>query len=180
MVMTSEEKYELNPKRCMNCNEVLGYTKRYNKFCDRSCSATFNNKGVCRTGTPTTKQCKHCGKPLIRNSRTYCDNKCQWDYKWELLKEEIESGEYVKKYSEAVTRPQIKKYLIETRGHKCEICGITEWMGQPVPLVCDHIDGDATNGDLKNFRVVCGNCDMQLPTFAGRNKGNGTRTCRQR
>jgi len=38
-----EEKYFLNPKCCINCKNVLEYKKRYNKFCDSSCAATFNN-----------------------------------------------------------------------------------------------------------------------------------------
>jgi hypothetical protein len=46
-------------------------------------------------------------------------------------------------------------------------------MGQPIPLVVDHIDGNPTNHAITNFRLVCGNCDMQLPTYKAKNKGNG-------
>lgn len=37
------EKYLENPNRCLNCNGILPYQSR-KKFCNRSCSATFNNK----------------------------------------------------------------------------------------------------------------------------------------
>ena len=37
----------------------------------------------------------------------------------------------------------------------------------------DHIDGNSDNNILSNLRLVCGNCDMQLPTYKSKNKGNG-------
>lgn len=71
---------------------------------------------------------------------------------------------------EATARKHAKRYLIEKNGNTCSICGITEWMGKPAPLVCDHIDGDSSNNNIENFRLVCGNCDAQLPTFKSKNK----------
>jgi len=51
--------------------------------------------------------------------------------------------------------------------------GISKWMNIQLPLVCDHIDGDAENTSLDNFRIICNNCDSILPTFKGKNNGNG-------
>lgn len=73
-----------------------------------------------------------------------------------------------------------KSYLVMMRGHKCTICEITEWEGQPVPLVLDHIDGNSGNQKLTNLRLVCGNCDMQLPTYKNKNKGKGRHSRLQR
>ena len=56
--------------------------------------------------------------------------------------------------------------------HRCEICNLTEWMGKPVPTVLDHIDGDSSNNRLENLRIVCSNCDAQLPTFKSKNKNS--------
>jgi predicted nucleic acid-binding Zn ribbon protein len=36
--------YNLNPKICMKCKTPIQYSKKANKFCSQSCSATFNNK----------------------------------------------------------------------------------------------------------------------------------------
>jgi hypothetical protein len=47
-------------------------------------------------------------------------------------------------------------------------------------FVLDHLDGDATNNARDNVRLVCPNCDSQLPTFKSRNRGNGRAWRRQR
>ena len=44
----------------------------------------------------------------------------------------------------------------------------------------DHIDGDATNNRRENLRLVCPNCDSQLPTYKSRNRGKGRHFRRQR
>jgi len=37
------QKYNLSPKCCKTCFAPLDYEKRFNSFCDKSCSATFTN-----------------------------------------------------------------------------------------------------------------------------------------
>lgn len=56
-------------------------------------------------------------------------------------------------------------------GDRCAICGIgPSWRGAPLVLRMDHVNGVRTDNRLTNLRLVCPNCDSQLPTFAGRNK----------
>jgi transposase-like protein len=47
---------------------------------------------------------------------------------------------------------------------RCELCGITEWRGQPVKLELDHINGDHTDR-LENLRIVCPNCHALTETY---------------
>lgn len=54
--------------------------------------------------------------------------------------------------------------------HKCECCGITEWMGQPTPIELDHINGIHTDNRLENLRLLCPNCHAQTDTYRGKNK----------
>jgi hypothetical protein len=63
----------------------------------------------------------------------------------------------------------------------CDICGnVEEWNGMPLSLVLDHIDGNASNNARENLRLICPNCDSQLPTFKSRNRGHGRHARRQR
>lgn len=54
---------------------------------------------------------------------------------------------------------------------RCEICGSTEWLGSPLPLELDHIDGNHFNNVLTNLRILCPNCYSQQENNCGKNKG---------
>jgi hypothetical protein len=90
----------------------------------------------------------------------------------ERVIQQIETGNY-KRLGEAHIRRRVKKYLIHKYGHKCMMCGLTEWQNVQIPLVTDHIDGNSTNNEISNFRIICNNCDSVLPTFKGKNIGKG-------
>lgn len=75
----------------------------------------------------------------------------------------------------------VKHYLIEAQHHACDICGSPDhWMGMTLIFVLDHIDGDSMNNGRDNLRMVCPNCDSQLPTFQSRNRGKGRYLRRER
>lgn len=56
--------------------------------------------------------------------------------------------------------------LIALKGCKCEKCGITEWLNQPINLEVHHRDGDRTNNSLENLMLLCPNCHSYTNTFA--------------
>jgi transposase-like protein len=53
--------------------------------------------------------------------------------------------------------------------NKCEICGITRWMGKPVNMQLHHKNGDGADNRLENIQFLCGNCHSQTDTYGGRN-----------
>lgn len=67
----------------------------------------------------------------------------------------------------------IKKIILSERGHICESCGNSVWMGEKIPLEIDHIDGDRTNNDKSNLKLLCCNCHALTPTWRGRGASTG-------
>ncbi|MDF1900627.1 HNH endonuclease [Mycolicibacterium smegmatis] len=124
--------------------------------------------------------CRGCGTPLTKRSqKVYCSNVCQGSARRQAsTKRWLESGQ-----ASIGTLPDhyIRQYLTTEQGGCCAICGgATTWQGLPLTLVLDHIDGDPTNNRRDNLRLVCPNCDSQLPTYKSRNRGNGRHFRRQR
>lgn len=61
--------------------------------------------------------------------------------------------------------------------YECSNCSGTEWLGQPIPLELDHIDGNNADNQFHNLRLLCPNCHALTPTYRGKNqeraKNNG-------
>ena len=67
---------------------------------------------------------------------------------------------------------KLKKRLIKAglKDHKCEMCGITEWLGKKTPIELDHINGKRDDNRIENLRILCPNCHALTPTYRGKNK----------
>lgn len=154
----------------MNCYNCKKSTKN-NKFCSRSCSVSYSNREnpkVKKTGH-VCSYCKNIYFNKTNKNQKYCSIKCRYAYKYHLAELNIQQ----------ITNPKtIRKYLISKNGNFCNICNISaeNWNGSNLVLIVDHIDGKADNNDLRNLRLVCPNCDSQLSTFKGRNKGKSSRS----
>lgn len=51
----------------------------------------------------------------------------------------------------------------------CNSCSLTEWLQGLIPLELDHIDGNHSNNELSNLRLLCPNCHALTPTYRGKN-----------
>ncbi|MFE1785081.1 HNH endonuclease [Streptomyces sp. NPDC059506] len=54
----------------------------------------------------------------------------------------------------------------------CAGCGNPgEWLGRPITLQVDHVNGDWLDNRAGNLRYLCPNCHSLTDTWCGRNKG---------
>ena len=123
--------------------------------------------------------CAYCKKEFERKKSSnakYCCQECQnKNIRLARFKKHIlENGDIVNG-NEYTARRVAKDYLEEKYGHKCMICGNSEWLGKPILLIADHIDGDPTHNNINNFRIICSNCDATLETYKNKNKNKKKR-----
>jgi len=58
----------------------------------------------------------------------------------------------------------------ELKIHQCESCWNIDWLGLPIAIEVDHINGINNDHRLENLRFLCPNCHSQTKTWRGRNK----------
>ena len=158
-------------KECPVCGAKI---PKHKKFCCQSHAAIYSNKH--RERKKKVSHCEHCGKELVgwKNARNrFCSQECAIEYSMKEKDKEYFAGKIVQQQT-------LKRHFLKHNENKCSICGLTSWQDQPIVLVLDHIDGNPENNLPENLRLVCPNCNSQLPTFAGRNRGNGRAYRRQR
>ncbi|MFF3889541.1 HNH endonuclease [Streptomyces sp. NPDC001914] len=57
---------------------------------------------------------------------------------------------------------------------RCAHCGVEAvWLGHPLPLEVDHIDGNWRNNRIGNLRFLCPNCHSATDNYRGRAKRHG-------
>ena len=177
---------ETKKGKCMSCGTEIQVSKfRVNRTLCASCrealklkAASYEYKQELYKKHPSL--CEFCGKKYYKKHKKqrFCSNTCFAKNKQQTLLDEAErNGEFKKgAYGEA-SRKLIRTYLEKKNGHLCSICGNSVWLGKPIPLIVDHIDGNAFNSKIENLRLVCANCDALLPTYKNKNRGHG-RTAR--
>ena len=83
--------------------------------------------------------------------------------KWNLIKYLANSTD--------IQSNKVRKKLLEEgyKEYKCECCGNSEWMGNPIPLELHHIDGNRYNNVVENFQLLCPNCHAFTDSYRGKN-----------
>lgn len=173
----SRERRKLHGKNVpSHCSRTCANSRNHSEYTKQRISASVSRAHPPKSRPPLKPRltrklstCKHCGKECPRPNMTFCSTSCHNAYRRSAVLTDLLSGTYAGRVLDLGT---VKLALIQLRGHVCAICGLSEWRGQPIPLVLDHIDGRASNNVPDNLRLVCANCDRQLNTFGSRNKNS--------
>ena len=125
------------------------------------------------------RECSKCGKKICAENKSgFCQSCLIIHRREEKIRSWLETGDTGFTVDTTI-RGAIRDYILQSQNNQCAICGtLNKWNGAELNFVLDHIDGDASNSSRSNLRLVCPNCDSQLPTFKSRNK-NSARTKRK-
>ncbi len=164
---------KLVAKECQVCKanfSIPPHLSEKSLYCSRACSSKGQQKAV----TVYCAQCKITfqrapSKVRAKSGLLFCGRLCKEKAQGFGGMAEIQPSHY----GTAVTP---RRKLLHERGHRCEVCKLDSWMGVPIPIELDHIDGDAFNNEESNLRLLCPNCHAQTPTYKGRNHGKGRKS----
>lgn len=75
------------------------------------------------------------------------------DNLYKTAKEYVEQNSHISSHRlrEKLIKDGIKEY-------RCEKCGLSIWLNQPIPLELHHIDKNHYNNNFDNLQILCPNC----------------------
>lgn len=69
-----------------------------------------------------------------------------------------------------ISSAKLRNRLIQEgyKENKCEKCGCTEWLDNPIVIQLHHIDGNHTNNAIENLQMLCPNCHSITENYSGK------------
>ena len=156
-------------KICPKCN--TSHEKK-GEFCSRSCanSRTFSKEAIEKKSIASKKQWKNSKGKMLLATLLASQN---------IVKKNLEDKEEREKafYQRNIAKGWDKlgydtkrRCVLFEQQNKCNKCGINEWLGKPISLELEHIDGNRDNNERSNLECLCPNCHSQTPTWRGRHR----------
>jgi hypothetical protein len=158
---------------CEKCGVQHDGSYASGRFCSSRCSRSFS----------TTAKRQEINKKVslkLRKKEVVC-LACGWIFEGTRAGQQLAGHRqfHKRKFEDLKGDGTRKRWLIRERGRRCEICGITEWMGKETPIELDHVDGHPGHNQKENLRLICPNCHAQTEHYRGRNANHHKDTVRQ-
>ena len=128
-------------------------------------------------GKREKKECVNCKHLYLstQKSSKYCSKECEVEYKTNKKYEYYLNHQ--EEYCKIITTNFLKRHILKEQNNCCKICeNENKWNGKSIVFVLDHINGDASNNNRENLRLVCPNCDSQLDTYKSKNKNSARKS----
>jgi len=61
-----------------------------------------------------------------------------------------------------------EKYKRMSGKDYCERCGLSMWLGKPIPLEIHHVNGNNLDNRLENLQLLCPNCHALTSNYRGK------------
>lgn len=155
---------------CLNCLQLTSNKK----YCSLSCRTIFVNKNFPKKNSRRQSFCI-CGSVVYLSKnmqQKFCSNSCHQN---DVYKKYIElwlAGQVAGCQKDRASN-FVRRYLLEKQKGECLKCSNSSWMGQPMPLELEHVDGNYMNNTPQNVCLLCPNCHAQTQTYGSKNKGKG-------
>lgn len=87
------------------------------------------------------------------------------------VKEARPLSEVLVEHSTWINTNNLRKRLLKegVKEYKCECCGNTEWMGEPIALELHHVNGVKDDLRIENLQILCPNCHAFTDNYRGKN-----------
>lgn len=125
-------------------------------------------------GTAKKINCECCNKEVVTSydEQRYCSIDCSVKVKIDNKYDHYINNQ--DSYCDANrTMKFIKKHILIEQKNSCLICSIQNiWNNKKIVFILDHINGDASDNNRINLRLICPNCDSQLDTYKSKNKNS--------
>lgn len=164
----------MDTKTCPKC---LAQHTKSSTYCSRSCanSRTFSQTTRSKKSDAAKRHAKTAeGQAQLQERRSRNAGKQRSETAKQKTRE-WKQADTIKRYEAGLisTRSALRQILASQRGYKCEVCEIVDWLGSPITLQVDHINGDPSDNSPINLRLICPNCHSQTPNWGAKNKGSG-------
>jgi 5-methylcytosine-specific restriction endonuclease McrA len=171
--------------KCENCNDQIDGSYGSGRFCNSKCAKSFSTKHKRQEINQVVSK-KMKGRPLSHNKgfkNGFDERRRLFDEKDRCKAVKVLEKQRKEFYATAEwdELPFIEKRrrVFNFQKGKCLFCKTKEWLGKPLTLELDHVNGDNTDNRRENLRFLCPNCHSQTPTYRRKNRKNQSQQCDQ-